>query len=93
MTFGSVLKKIGKVAAAPVVYPAKAISKGVNGVVKTIIEKVIRHGLGAVGTYLMTNGYLDMAQWDQAIGAIVLLVSLAWSIVPALLAKRKLAAP
>jgi hypothetical protein len=57
--------------------------------VKLIIEKVVRHGLGSAGAWLMGNGYLSMDQWEQGIGAVVMLVTLAWSIVPELIRRRK----
>jgi hypothetical protein len=64
------------------------IAKGARDM-KLIIEKVVRHGLGSAGAWLIGNGYLTMDAWDQGIGAIVLLLTLAWSIVPELLRRRR----
>jgi hypothetical protein len=41
---------------------------------------IVRHGLTAVGGYFVATGALDTETMETAIGAIVTLVGVAWSI-------------
>jgi hypothetical protein len=85
MGFGRVLKRIGTVAAAPVVIPARAATQKVERyAMRVIIEKTVRHLLAGVGVWLMAEG-VDPGAWDAVIGAIVTLVSFAWSVAPIVL--------
>lgn len=45
------------------------------------LGSIVRAGLKALGTYLVTKGYVDQQGWDQAAaGAAIFLVSLIWSL-------------
>lgn len=44
------------------------------------VAGIIRHALTFVGGLLVTKGYLDPSMVEQAVGAIVTIVGLGWSI-------------
>ena len=86
MTFGW-LKKVGRVVATPVTAPVKAIRKGAEKTMQTVIAGLVRHALTALGGGLVASGALSGDEMNQAIGAITTLVGIAWSV----FAKRKTA--
>lgn len=45
-----------------------------------ILGGIIRHGLTAVGGYFVATGALDVGTLETAIGAVVTLIGIAWSI-------------
>lgn len=75
------LKTIGRVIAAPVVIPAKAIQRKVERTMQSALAGVIRHLLTTLGGALVANGTLSADELSAAIGAVVTLVGIAWSIV------------
>jgi len=81
MGFKSFFKKAGKIAAAPVVLPAKAVNKGVKKVMRASIESLVRHGLTAVGGGMVATGNLTEGDLQAAVGAILTLGGIVWSVV------------
>ena len=81
------VKKVGKVAAVPIVAPAKAIKRGAEKTMQAAIMGVIRHLLTALGGGLVASGTLSGDDMNAAIGAITTLVGIAWSV----FSKRKAA--
>lgn len=49
-----------------------------------------RYGLGVLGGYLVSRGYLDDATWQTVAGAVMSLIGAGWSIVAR---QRALATP
>ncbi len=47
---------------------------------KSMILGIVRHGLTTVGGVLVSKGVIDDAGWSEAVGAIVTLIGVGWSI-------------
>jgi hypothetical protein len=54
---------------------------------KELVFPIIRHGVGALGAMLVTNGYIDADLVDGFVGAGAFLIALAWSILEKRMAK------
>jgi hypothetical protein len=91
MRWGKVLSTIGKVAAAPVVVPVKAAKKGttrvMDNITNTLIGKLVRHGLGWLGVWLMANG-VEESLVQRFFEILIVLVSIVWSMAPTIVAAR-----
>ena len=78
MSIGGVFKTIGKVVAAPVVLPAKAIKNGTEKlVIKKVITSLVRHGLTAIGG---AGVAMSDNEVETIVSALMLLAGLAHSI-------------
>lgn len=44
-----------------------------------VILGLVRHLLGAGGAALATNGWIDAAQSEQLVGAVLTIAAIAWS--------------
>ena len=47
---------------------------------KSMILGIVRHGLTTAGGVLVSKGVIDDAGWSEAVGAIVTLIGVGWSI-------------
>ena len=85
MNLGRMFKTIGRVIAIPVTAPVKVVTRGAQKTMQAAIMGVIRHILTTVGGGLVVSGALSGDELNQAIGAIVTLAGIAWSVI----SKRK----
>lgn len=76
-----VIKTIGRVIAAPVVIPANAIKRKVERTMQAAIAGLIRHLLTTFGGALVASGALSADDLSQAVGAILTLFGIAWSLI------------
>lgn len=76
MTFGGVFKKLGHVVTAPV----RAVKQGVQHTMQAAILGIVRHVLTTLGGVLVANGTLTSDMLQNGIGAVVILVGIAWSV-------------
>ena len=73
-------KALLKALAVPVTVPVKLIKKGKDKAMQAAIMGVIRHILTAGGGYFIGHGLLTGDQTTDAIGALMTLVGVVWSI-------------
>ena len=81
MGFKSVMGKIGKVVAFPVVAPIKIIQIGVKKTMKDAIFGIVRHVLTTLGGGLVASGALSGDDLNAAIGAVLTLGGVIWSVI------------
>lgn len=55
---------------------------------KDFLFPLLRHGLTSAGGYLAAKGMIAASSVDEAVGAVVVLVGVLWSIVEKKLAKK-----
>ena len=51
-----------------------------NWINSTIVKLIFRHGLGILGTYLVTKGIFDDATWNNVLGALGILSAVGLSV-------------
>lgn len=55
---------------------------------KDFLFPLLRHGLTSAGGYLAAKGVIAASSVDEAVGAVVVLVGIVWSIVEKKLSKK-----
>lgn len=60
--------------------PFRAAQKGVDKVTQEVVMGIVRHVLGAIGSAYVTSGVITGEQKSDAIGALIVLCTVAWSI-------------
>lgn len=84
MGLGGALRRVGQVVAFPVTGSVKAIRAvrtGAQQRMQQAILGVVRHVLTTVGGGLVSGGLLNSDELTQAIGAVLTLVGIAWSVI------------
>ena len=74
-------RKLGRIAAAPIVSTTKAAKKGTEKLMKDAILGIVRHVLTTAGGALIGAGYIDGTELQAAVGAVVTLLGLILSII------------
>jgi hypothetical protein len=60
--------------------PFRGVKKGLNHTMKNIILGILRHALTSAGGAIVATGYLTGGDYDSAVGALLTLVGIAWSV-------------
>ena len=82
-------RRVLRVITFPVTVPVRAVKRKVEQTMWTILFGQLRHLLTALGTWLLVQpGLTDAAELQTAIGAVVVLVSFAASILSKVRAKK-----
>lgn len=74
------LKKVGRVLAAPVTYPVRAVQRKVERTMQAAIAGVVRHLITTVGGALVTSGVLSADDLSTLAGAGAIVVGVVWSL-------------
>ena len=59
--------------------PVRLVQKGKEKAMRDIVLGMVRHGLTTLGGMLVARGYMDAGQLEPVIGAMVVIVGVAWS--------------
>lgn len=73
--------KAGRILSAPVRLPLQAARAAESHAMSSIIQGLIRHGLTTLGGALVAHGYLGQSDVATAVGAVMTLVGVAWSVI------------
>lgn len=77
----SFLRKLGRVVAAPVTLPIKAMKKAKENTMQAIVLGIARHALTAIGGSLVTTGYVGSSDAELLVGSLMAIVGIVMSVI------------